>query len=445
MHAVRFGVLLLLCTGAAAGQSTRPAATRPAGTQPASAPASQPAARPLDPPLGLTSRAATGDWFGLRPALKDLGIETQFFYNNHFLSVLDGGNTTGGGKNSATIDWFLTFDLGKMGLIEDADVLVQARDGWGYSVNPYAGTTRQLDVNDDADGKQDLYIDQLWYRQYFVDHKLAVQVGYLDFQTIVDRNAFANSEDRQFMNTVLDNNPLVPTAGITTLGAAVYLQPVEWYTLIVGAGNAQGPTHAAPNPWYQPDFDTTFHGHAWFVGYVENAFSFRIPGPRGPLPGNYRFGLFYDPRPRARFLHPGLAPDRQGDEWAFYTSCDQLLIRENNKDEQGLGVFFRYGYRHQEINRFSDFWSAGLSYTGLFPQRDRDVLGLGFGQLVSSDNFGRRINRDAGEETVYELYYSIQVTPWLAISPDLQYVDNPGANDSLSHAIVGGVRVRMSF
>lgn len=434
-------ILIVLAGESLSAQTTQPAATQPA---PASQPASQPA-RPPAPPFSPTGPTMTGDWFGLRPALRDAGIQTSFFYNNHFMSVLDGGRTTGGGKNSATIDWIITLDLDKMGLIDDADMLVHARDGWGYSINPYTGTTRALDVNDDADGKQDLYIDQLWYRHYFFDHKLALQVGYLDFQTIVDRNAYANIEDRQFMNTCLDNSAVIPTAATTGLGAAVYIQPVNWYTLILGAGDAQAPTHGAPNPFYQPGFSTAFHDQAWFVGYIEHDFNLRIPGPRGPLTGNYRFGMVYDPRPRPRFLRAWETPDNVGDEWGFYTSCDQLLFRENARDEQGLGVFFRYGYRHQEINRFSDFWSGGVSYTGLIPDRNQDVLGVGFGHLVSSDNFGRRINRDAGEETVYEVYYAVQVTPWLVISPDLQYVDNPGANDSISHAIVGGVRARVSF
>ncbi len=432
----------------AAAQTSAPSsqpASAPARptTQPTSAPASAPA---LDPPFGLKSRTASGDWFGLRPALRDIGIETSFFYNNHFMSVMDGGTSTGGGKNSATIDWFVTLDFEKMGLIPDADMLLQVRDGWGYSINPFTGTTKAADVNDDADGKQDLYIDQLWYRQYLLDHKIGIQVGYLDMQTIVDRNAYANAEDRQFMNTVLDNNPLVPTATITTLGVALYLQPVEWYTLILAAGDAQGPTHAAPDPFYKPGFSTAFHDEAWFVGYVEHDFGFKVPGPSGPLPGNYRLGIEFDPRPRdiysgreRRFI------DQRGDDVGFYASFDQLVFREGPADEQGLGLFFRYGYRHQDINRFSDFWSGGVSYMGLIPERDRDVLGLGFGQLHSSDRYTHLVDENAGEETVYEMYYAIQVTPWLVISPDFQYVDNPGANDTVSHATVGGVRVRVSF
>lgn len=422
---------------------SQPAAV--AASQPASAPA--PVPRAYDPPFGLNSKTMTGDWFGLRPALQDAGIATQFFYNNHFMSVLDGGKDTGGGKNSATYDWFITLDLDKMKIIKDADMLLHVRRGWGYSINPYAGTTKNQDVNDDADGWRDMYIDQLWYRQYFLDRKIALQFGYMDFQTVVDRNAYANSEDKQFMNTGLDNNPLIPTAAITSIGAALTIQPVEWYSLILAAGDAQGPVPSAPKPTYKPGFSTAFHDEAWFVSWLENVFSFKIPTPMGPLPGNYRLGMVFDPRPRAAYVPSWKTPYTRGDDYGFYASFDQMVFRENLTDDQGLGLFFRYAWRHDDINRFFQFWSTGLQYAGLIPERNKDVFGFGMTQLISSEDAqnSTTANRKFGDETVYEVYYAIQITPWLVISPDFQYVDNPGANGSISHAIVGGVRVRVSF
>ncbi len=427
-------------------QTTSPAGSQPAAPSAATQPTSQPAEtqpaeaqkRPLDPFLGPKSLTMTGDWLGLRPALHDAGIDTNFYYNDHFLSVLGGGRNTGGGKNSSTIDWFITLDLEKLGVLEDADVLVQARQQWGLSVNDFTGANQQ--VNDDADGDRQLYVDQLWYRQYFLDRKLSLQLGYLDFQTIIDRNVYANSEDKQFMNAALDNNPIVPSAAITGLGAALTMSPVKWYALTLGAGDAQ-------TVLYKPGFSTAFHDEAWFVSWMEHTLHLDIPTEDGPLPGNYRFGLVYDPRVRDVYVRPRQRPDRRGNDYGFYTSFDQMLFREGsgNANGQGLGAFFRYAYRHEDIQRFEHFWSAGLAYTGLLPERDRDVLGFAVGQLVASDRHRARINPASGNETLYELYYAIELTPWLVLSPDFQYVNNPGADDSISHAIVGGVRVRITF
>lgn len=438
-------VLGLVGHGLASDSATQPAEELAVSVEPAAT--TQPAVPPRDQPFGLNSKTLSGDWFGLGPQMRDLGIGASFFWNSHFMSNLAGGNNTGGPKHSATYDALITLDLGKMGLVPDADVLVHARQQWGRSINPWIGPPTKAtrthssaqQVNDDADYDLTLYVDQLWYRQHFLDRKIALQVGYLDYQTIVDKNVFANSEDRQFMNEALDNNPLFPTASGTGLGAALYVKPCDWYELIVGTLDAER------LPLYKPGFSTTFHDHAYFLAWIENIFKVQIPSPHGPLAGNYRVGTSYDPLPRVRFGDPGMPTERDGDNWTFYMSHDQMLYRENDKDSQGLGMFFRYAYSPSAMYRYKQFWSMGPVYTGLIPTRDRDVLGFGFAQLVDSGAYRRWRDPNSGNETIYELYYAVEVTPWLVVTPDIQYIDNPGGNDSISHAIAGGVKIRVTF
>ena len=44
-----------------------------------------------------------------------------------------------------------------------------------------------------------------------------------------------------------------------------------------------------------------------------------------------------------------------------------------------------------------------------------------------------------------ELYYNnIEVTPWLHVTPDVQYIIDPGG-DSQDDAIAFGIRTQMSF
>ena len=51
----------------------------------------------------------------------------------------------------------------------------------------------------------------------------------------------------------------------------------------------------------------------------------------------------------------------------------------------------------------------------------------------------------ASYESVLELYYNAQITPWLALSPSVQYVANPGGDSSISDAVVCGVRAQIAF
>jgi len=412
------------------------------------APESQPAASQPDegffarskyPPLAPDSPYATGDWFGLRTALEDAGLATQFFYNDTYQWVTKGGIRSPVGRNGATIDWFITLDLDKARLVPGGTFLVHARRQWGEGVNPFTGSLWQ--VADDLDGDRTLHVDQLWYEQALIKDKLWFRTGFLDFQTIVDRNAFANTEDVQFLNLQFDNNPLLPLN--IGLGAEVLIRPVQWFSVTAVAGDANAIL-------FQPGFSTAFHGPARFVWLVEPAFHVQVPNPFGkaPLPGNYRFGLVNDPRPRPIFVPrgtPAAASYTRGDDYGFYASFDQMLYREGQTDLQGLGIFFRYGFRHDDINRIENFWSVGFSYLGLVPTRDRDMLGVAVGQSIPSTYYNDVVDSLSEAETTGELYYSIAVTRWLAITPDLQYVASPGATKRLEDAIVLGLRARISF
>jgi porin len=394
----------------------------------------------------------TDDWFGLGKPMRDVGIDMKFFWLQHWFDIMGGGLDAGANKPDATMDWFITLDLEKMGLIPGADMLVHAREQWGgssrgrnqNSINRLTGANQQ--VNDDADGTRPLHIDQLWYRQKFFEGKLALQLGYLDYQTIVDRNAYANSEDIQFMNAALDNNPIIPTAGQTGLGAAAYIRPWDFYTLILGVGDAQ-------RVLYSPGFDTAFHDQCWWTSYMEHGLTLNLPSAKGPLVGNYRFGMVYDPVPRPTWEQSTQLQQVQlrGHDYGWYTSFDQMLWRESSLDTQGLGWFFRYGYRHDDRTNdsgagfFHQFWSTGLSYLGLLPTRDRDAMGIAVAQLLPSQQYRdvQRVHLDG--ETIYEWYYAIAVTPWCVITPDIQYINAPNGGATVSHALVGGVRVRITF
>lgn len=367
--------------------------------------------------------------------MEDHGIHINLFLNDQFQSVTKGGlDTNGSGKNSGSMDLFVTADLERLGWIENADALLHLQSNWGEGINGRVGSL--ADVNDDADGDLGLHVAQLWYRQRFLDRRVALTLGFLDFQTMVDRNAFANSEDKQFWNQSLDNNPLIPL-GIG-LGASLEIQAAKWWTLNLGVVDAQ-------SVLYKPGFSTAFHDEDWFLAYVESTFKVQIPSKKGPLAGNYRTGVVYDPRPRDEFQYEDRAVRTRGDDYGWYVSADQRLFRENGNDEQGLGVFGRFGYRTPETYPFNRFWSAGLSYTGLIPARDADVLGFGFALQRPSGIYRSRVDSELNNERVYELYYAIQLNEWLVVTPDVQYVELSGGTGDTKPAVAAGVRMRASF
>ncbi len=385
--------------------------------------------------LALDAPALTRDLRQRRTALEERGVRVNVFLNDQYQAVLTGGaDGSGGGRNAASVDTLITFDLGKLGVVPNAEVLLHLQSNWGAGVNARTGGLFQ--VNDDADGSIGGHVAQLWYRQHFPEHRASLTLGYLDYQTIVDRNAYANSEDKQFMHQSLDNNPLIPLR--IGMGVSLMLKPTSWYSLILGIADGQ----SVP---YKGGISGAFHEEDWYTAYLENGFQVELPSNAGDLPGNYRLGFFYDPGPRKIFRRNETERRTRAGDYGVYVSLDQMLVRESEDDDQGLGVFARFGYRSPETNRMSRFWSAGFSYKGLFPTRDVDVLGFGFSLLRSSHLYRERVDDRFKNETVYEAYYAIHVSDQLVVTPDIQYIDNPGADGAISHAIVAGVRLRMSF
>ena len=96
---------------------------------------------------------------------------------------------------------------------------------------------------------------------------------------------------------------------------------------------------------------------------------------------------------------------------------------------------------------------GGLTYKGLL--RSDDVLGLAFAHarisdpLRKSDRAARLQAGDDGpvrrSESLLELTYVAQLTPWWTVQPSLQLVLNPGADTRVRNAGVLGLRTTLVF
>lgn len=88
---------------------------------------------------------------------------------------------------------------------------------------------------------------------------------------------------------------------------------------------------------------------------------------------------------------------------------------------------------------------GGIDVTGLWVARPQDVLGLGVASAHTSKLFRRTAATARPAETSVELTYSLPVNAHLNIQPDVQYTFNPGADASVDHALVVGVRVVLAL
>lgn len=423
---------------ASAGASATPQPdAEAADAQPADVPEEAEAETPFDL---VNNERLTGDWWGARSALAERGIDFGVYLTSIYQHNARGGLATHNGHRiSGSADYELTLDLGTMGLVPGGVFYVDIENGWSDGISP-GKVGDGFGVNGDAIDDESIFVAEMWYEQTFLDGKARFRLGRLDVTTDFDTNAYANDETAQFLNLALINTGNIPYPDYG-LGAQLVVQPVDWFYAAVVTADAQAVGHKG-------GFSTAFHDEDDFFSGFEFGLLPVFHTTWGDLPGGYRFGLWYDPTPKEKFVHNAETTSSvpiKADDLGFYVSFDQMLfkeLRDDPADSQGLGLFVRYGFAHGDVNEIEDFWSVGAQYRGPLPGRDDDVVAFGFAQGIVADAL--RGNNGGDRESVYEVYYNIQVFPWLAVTPDLQFIDNPGAYGGRD-SFVAGLRVQASF
>ncbi len=227
----------------------------------------------------------------------------------------------------------------------------------------------------------------------------------------------------------LVNNPAIPFPAYG-FGAVLFVHPADSWYLSVGAADAD------PDP-RTAGFDTVFDGDSDFLYVAEAGVVLVLDLWQDNLRGAFRVGAWQEEVSRPRISGTGVEDDNSG----VYLSFDQTLYREKPESSQGLGAFLRSSATEGDVNPVDTFVSAGVQYKGLVPGRSDDTCGLAWAYTDLSEDGAFT----ASHEQVTELYYNVQVTPWLSVSPDIQLVQNPGGTEANGDAVVLGMRSQITF
>jgi porin len=149
---------------------------------------------------------------------------------------------------------------------------------------------------------------------------------------------------------------------------------------------------------------------------------------------------------RRNALRAALANAEQTDGWAVWYDFDQYVYVEPDDPTQGWGLFGRLGWSPGKTNPIDSFYSVGVGGKGVIPKRDQDRFGVGYYLVDMSDGLPGLLG--ANVEQGFELFYNIEVTPWMHITPDIQVIINPGGatgSGAREPAIVCGVRMQMTL
>lgn len=386
-------------------------------------------------PEGISDARTESTW---KDSLTPSGISLSLSYSADFFYNAKGGrNTSGADQYRGLLGIDLTLDTEQIGLWPGGTFFLSAFENHGSDITErHLG---DLQVLNNADAANDIRFYEYWYEHVFFDEKLRLKLGKIDAN-----NDFAGGLYRdEFVHSSAGFSPTMPlpTWPEPALGVVLRLEPTDWLYVSGGIFDALG-------TGTRSGFETAFHSPDEVFAIAELGILTSLTiGEQRELPGQYAIGGWYHSGVWPVYfndLDGRLPPRSETGNAGLYLTFDQFLYREpvqEAESDQGLGVFFQFGWAPSDRNEITQHYGGGFQYYGPIPSRDQDVVGLG----VQHVSLGSRIQslEKRYSETAIEFFYKVQVSECLSIKPDLHYIINPGGAGR--DAIVAGVRVEVSF
>ncbi len=412
------------------------------------------------------SNGALGDMAGIRTALGKYGISFNATDSENLL-----GNLSGGVKTGATVQGVLTLgvdvDTGKAFGLQGGTFHVTALQIHGRALTP--SYLDNLNAANGNEGENATRLWELWYDQQFLDNKFDIKIG----QQSIDNEFMGSTYSGLFVNTMA-GWPLIPSDDLYGGGPAYPLsspglrlraEPNANTTILAGVFDDNPGGGSFFSDAQQRDAGgTRFNLNTGALWIAE----IQVQTKLGSMAGTYKFGGWYDSAgfPDQRFDSDGISladissngnPKTVHGNYSLYGVVDQTVWQSASDSARNLNVFARImgAPDHQNLVSFS--FNGGVTLAAPLPGRDNDTVGIDFG-LGKISSRAADLDQDSGvkrrgTEELVELTYQAQLTPWLILQPDLQYVFTPGgglpdpadSTHSLRNEFVAGARALVTF
>jgi porin len=417
-----------------------------------------------------------GDWGGERSALEDKGIVLGGDAIDEVLS-----NTTGGTKTGAIYDGrlelFATLDLDKLFGWSDATFHVNAYQthGRGLSGN-YLGGNLMTASNIEASRSTRLF--DLWIEQLLFDGALSIRGG----QIAADDEFFTSTYAGNFINGTFGWPAIMasdlPNGGqaypLATPGVRIAYAPSKETTLAVAIMNGDPAGGGLDNPQQRDADGTAFRFNDGTFAIAEARYAVNQAKNAAGQPATYKLGLWYHSGAFGdeRFDTTGrslAAPTSTGvarKHWnniGVYGAVDRQVWRDPDAD-RNIGVFLRLGAAPMaDRNLVTLYADTGFNFKGAIASRPDDIFGVAL-SVAQISRAARGLDRDERQfsgvakpirdnESMIEVMYRIQATPWWTLQPDLQFIRHPGGDVPLAaqptkavpNALVLGLRSAVLF
>jgi porin len=437
-----------------------------------------PASAPAVGEEGLFERERlTGDWGGTRKQFQEAGVDVGAVDIAETLS-----NPTGGIRQLTIYQGLFTTSLNL-----DLEKLAKW-PGAGFYTDAYQISGRGLSRNaignllaiSTIEALASTRLHDLWLQQQFLEGQASLRVG----QIALDDEFYISQYSASFVNSTFGCPDILstdlPSGGpcypFATPGARLRAAPTTDVRFSAAAFNGNPAPPGPGEPQVRNSSGTNFLiGEGGFLAIAELTYEFDEEPISSLRLSDVKFGSWYHtadfPDLHRDILGNSLAapassgvPATHRGNFGVYLITDKMLWRRPDTATQGLATFLRVGGAPADRNLISLEVDAGVTFKGLFPDRELDVLGVA--ASYARIGYGRRLDRDEirftgierpirDYEAVLEITYAARIAPWWVLQPDLQLVFHPGGFTSapppapvaqpIPNAVVVGLRSVISF
>lgn len=326
---------------------------------------------------------------------------------------LSGGNRSGGNYMQG-LDASLSIDADKLGW-RGAHFYFEAFGVTGKSLFDQAGAFSAPSAIDGFLAMNTFRLYQAFYEQRL--YRTDVLLGIYDPQTqfaatrpmdVFFNRAFAWSAPLTTAgNQAGLNLPLYPNS---ELGLRIKHEITDQLTAKFGLLNAQ-----ADNPTPPWNTDVVFNSKygAFAIGELDY-----MPMARTKIMAGY-WALTGKFTSLDRLNADGAPHQYYGTSGGYFGGATRVYTIEGGR---GVDVFANFGFANADVNVVDKSVSGGMTVMGPFEARPHDKLGLAIGYShISQQSAFKAYNY----ELPIELTYRAQLTDWLTVQPNIQYILHP--------------------
>lgn len=385
-------------------------------------------------PQGLLDRKLLlGNWGGYRSTLEDKGIKFSSGYKGEFGKSLSGGIKSGGSGYASQIYAGFYVNLKKLTGKNFGTFHFNLDDRFGTGVKNVGSNFPIEEVN----GGQFFRITNISYKKTFLNDLLQARVGYYPF---------GNYYGKLPMMCKFETGAIcghIKTIPFGSVGWSDYPTPTWGGSLRVNfrqdAYGQIGLFDANPNRGKKDyAFNLGFSGSTGVTIPIELGYTPAFDN--GKLPGYYKLGGYFGTSNR-----PDVANHHKtrNNLYGIYALAEQTIFSLGENPKSGVRLFFGGGWSDPKVATYTESEIAGLIVQGFLKSRPDDFVDFGyFRSQVNSKVIAQQTQVEisqfsnglisefhplASAETDYEVGYHAQLTPWLALQPNVQYRHQPGA------------------